>query len=173
MSLWYQMNMVEERPKFYIMVGNIGSGKSTYIKNNMKDATVISKDSLRYAIGGGNYIFDPKLEPVIHNTSVYMVDQFCHQKKVQSIVLDETNVQAKNRKQFINLAKEHGYDVIAVVFPNFPKDVAVNRRLTNPHCQPDRELWESVWDKFNNRYKHPTLEEGFHCIINVEEHEVM
>ena len=45
-------------PKFYIMVGNIGSGKSTYIKNSLSEATVISKDGIRYAFGGGNYIFN-------------------------------------------------------------------------------------------------------------------
>ena len=159
-------------PKFYILIGNIGAGKSTYIKNNIQKGIVISKDSIRYAIGGGNYKFNPNLEPVIHSTTIHMAHKFC-EKQVSEIVLDETNVEAKNRKAWIDIAKKQGYYIVAMEFPKFDKEIAVARRLTNPHCQPDAELWCNVWDKFNKKYQKPTLEEGFDSILQIEEKEVI
>ena len=159
-------------PKFYIMIGNIGAGKSTYIKNSIPKGIIISKDSIRYGIGGGNYIFNPNLEPVIHSTSVHMAHNFCA-KQVPEIVLDETNVEAKNRKGWIEIAKKHNYYVIGVEFPRFDKAVAVARRLTNPHCQPDPVLWGSVWDKFDKKYDKANLEEGFDYIMHIQKHEVI
>jgi len=158
--------------KFYIMVGNIGGGKSTYIKDNITPATIISKDGIRYALGGGEYVFDPKLEPIVHSTTMHLTRKLC-EAGVSRLVLDETNVQKKGRKQFIKIAQERDYEVIAVVLPDFDMDVAVDRRLTNPHCQPDRELWESVWTKFYEKFQYPTLEEGFDNIVQIQAEEVI
>ena len=157
---------------FYILVGNIGSGKSTYIKKNYKGGVIVSKDGLRYSIGGGQYIFNRFYEPIIHATSCYMADKFCS-IEIPEIILDETNVIKKGREQFIKIAKKYGYKVIAIKFPRLNKKEAVDRRMTNPHCQYDRKIWEEVWRKFNNRYTEPTLEEGFDEIINVDIKEVI
>ena len=157
--------------KFYIMVGNIGGGKSTYIKNNFPDARVISKDGIRYSLGGGTYIFDTNIEHIVHYTTIYLTKNLCA-NQIDTLVLDETNVQKKGRKQFIKIAKENGYLVIAVRLPNFPKEIAVDRRLSNPHDQWERTVWEGVWDKFQNKFQAPTLEEGFDEIIQVEVEDV-
>jgi len=152
------------KPKFYIMIGNIGSGKSSYIKNKLSNAIIVSKDGIRCAFSGGNYIFDTKLEPIVHSTSVFMARSLCvHQ--TPEIVLDETNVTKKGRKTFIDIAIDYHYQVIGIVLPKLDKEVAVNRRLTNPHCQFDRELWGNVWDKFNEKYQYPKLSEGFDKLI--------
>ena len=56
-----------------ILVGNIGSGKSTYAKKYQKKGyIVIARDQLRYAIGGGEYIFNTKYEPLIWKTEYYL-----------------------------------------------------------------------------------------------------
>jgi len=154
-------------PTMYIMIGNIGAGKSTYIKSFLPTAAIVSKDGLRYSLGGGEYIFDPKLEPFIHNTSVHMAEEYC-KNKIQKVIIDETNVQRKGRKTFINIARKYNYEATAIVFPFIEKDISVDRRMTNPHCQSDRTIWEGVWDRFNNKYQEPTLEEGFDRIIQVK-----
>jgi len=155
-----------------MLIGNIGSGKSTYTRNNYKDAVIVSKDGLRYSIGGGQYIFNRFYEPVIHTVSRYMVDCFCA-IEVPEIILDETNVIKQGRKQFIKIAKRHGYKVIAVEFPRLSKEEAVTRRMTNPHCQSDRKVWEDVWESFDKRYSKSTLKEGFDEIIKVDISEVI
>ena len=167
-----EMNEDLLKPKFYLMIGNIGSGKSTYITNKLSNATIVSKDGIRYAFSGGNYIFDRNLEPIVHSTSVFMARSLCA-KQIEEIVLDETNITKKGRSTFINIAKEYDYQVIGIVLPKLDKEVAVARRLTNPHCQPDRELWENVWEKFDNKYNPPSKEEGFDQLIYLTKEAIM
>ena len=156
---------------FYILVGNIGAGKTTYIKNNIQAPIIISKDSIRYAIGGGEYIFNRFYEPVIHDITMKMTDNFCA-IAVADIVLDETNMSKKNRKQFIKVAQKYGYDVIGLVMPELSKEEAVNRRMTNPHCQTDRTLWESVWERFHKAYVKPTKAEGFTKVVELKKEDI-
>ncbi len=158
--------------KFYIMIGNIGSGKSTYIKDKLSEATVISKDGIRYALGGGTYVFNYKLEPIVHSTTVHLSKELCN-IGINDLVLDETNVTQKNRAQWIKIAKDCGYEVIAIELPSFCKEVCVNRRLSNPHNQNNRELWENVWQRFFDKYQESTLAEGFDKIIHVKADKVM
>ena len=57
------MNTHKYESKLIILVGNIGSGKSTYTKKYSKDYVTLSPDAMRYMMGNGEYIFDPVLEP--------------------------------------------------------------------------------------------------------------
>lgn len=157
--------------KFYILIGNIGSGKSTYIRNNLSTGVVINKDSIRYGLGGGKYLFDLNLEPIVHSTSIYLTRKLC-ENETPILILDETNVIRKGRKSFIKIAKEYGYKVIALNFPYLEKKEAVDRRMTNPHDQPDRKIWEGVWSKFNRQYQEPFLTEGYDEIIQISKKEI-
>ena len=61
----------------YSIEGNIGSGKSTLAKEYVKKGySVISRDAFRYMIGGGKYIFDVELEPIIKKSTKLMVKTF-------------------------------------------------------------------------------------------------
>lgn len=145
--------------KLYITIGNVGSGKTTYIKSVIDNEIVISKDDLRYSLGAGSYIFDVKLEPAVHRSILQTLNFFLITNR--DIFLDETNIDAHYREQFITIAKNHDYKIIALVFPKFNKKLSVDRRMTNPHGCPDRKIWNGVWDKFNKKYDAPTFKEGF------------
>ena len=57
---------MKNKKEIIVMVGNIGSGKSTFIKKYVdKGYVVVCRDSFRYMIGGGQYIFNLDLEPAI------------------------------------------------------------------------------------------------------------
>jgi predicted kinase len=159
-------------PKMYIMIGNIGSGKSTYISSYLPEAALVSKDKLRYTLGSGTYIFEPKLEPFVHNVSVYMALEYCR-NQMKKVVIDETNMKRKSRATFVRIGQKYDYEIIAIVFPVLPKDVSTARRMTNPHSQPDKNVWEEVWEKFNRCYQEPTLEEGFDTIIKVKKEDII
>jgi len=149
-----------------IMIGNIGSGKSTLVKKIKENSIVVSRDSLRYGIGAGDYIFNTYYEPAIWRIEKYSYEEFL--KLGVNIIVDETNMNKKSRSKYIRLAKQYGYDVHAVVFPTLSKKLSVDRRMDDPHGQPDRTVWEGVWERFNNSYQAPTLEEGFDAILKVE-----
>jgi len=156
--------------RLYIMVGNIGSGKSTLVKKLLAknpNIVVIARDALRYMIGGGDYVFNPKLEPTIFNTAEQAIEQFM--LLGVDILVDETNMSSAHRKEYLTLARRYGYEAVAIVMPVLDKKTSVDRRMQNPHGQDDRALWEGVWDKFTAIYERPTEEEGFSQVSEVWE----
>jgi len=155
------------KPILLIMVGNIGSGKSTLAKEYVKKGyIIISRDALRYMIGGGSYKFDIKLEPFIKESAVSILTTFL--KSGVNLIYDETNVSKSLRKQTIKLAKNYGYKVIAVTLPKLSKQQSVDRRMTNPHGQFDRNIWNTVWENFNNLYEIPEKSEGIDKILRIK-----
>lgn len=149
-----------------ILVGNIGSGKTTKTKELVeKGYVIISRDSLRYMIGSGQYIFNEDLEPAIWHSELKIVKEFMLLNS--NIIVDETGMTKTERARYINLAQKYDYKVVVMLFPKLSMEESVNRRMNNPHGQPDRKLWENVWKKFNQRYEEPTFEEGIHEIRRI------
>jgi len=146
-----------------VMVGNIGSGKSTKVKElQAMGYVVIARDTLRYAIGGGKYVFNYKYEPIIHATEKYLFRKFLDLGV--NIVVDETNVTVEGRAVIIKEAKQRGYTVKCIVMKKLSKELSVDRRMTNPHDCPVREVWEEVWEKFDSMYVAPLEDEGFDLV---------
>lgn len=158
--------------RLIVMVGNIGSGKSTLVKEIVAehpDITVVSRDALRYMIGAGKYVFNPELEPHIFEAARLMIKELMH-GQVETILVDEVNVSEEYRQDYLYLAKTYDYETLAIVMPKLDKKTSVDRRMQNPHDQDTREIWEGVWDKFDGLYEEPTVEEGFDKISNVWEY---
>jgi len=153
-----------------ILIGNIGTGKSTYVKKYQKKGyIIIARDQLRYAIGSGKYIFDYDYEPIIWKTELYMFKKFADLGI--NMVIDEVGISKKMRARYIPYAKLMGYKIIAIIMPHLTMREAVNRRMINPHGQPDKKLWEQVWAKFEALWEEPTKKEGFDKIIKLEKNE--
>jgi predicted kinase len=150
-----------------VLVGNIGSGKTTLTKVAVDMGWIaIARDGLRYAIGSGKYIFNPDYEPIIHEANVTFFRRFTDLGV--NIVMDETNITRGNRKAYIHHGHEQGYKVVAVEFHRWPKDVAIARRLSNNHGENDRAIWTMVWERNNQHYQAPTKEEGFDEVIQLK-----
>jgi len=149
-----------------ILVGNIGSGKSTICKDYQKKGyVVIARDQLRYAIGGGTYVFNLKYEPIVWKTELDMLESFMELDI--NIIVDEVGVSKAMRLRYIKPAKELGYKVRCLLLPSLTMKKAVDRRMVNPHGQYNRKLWEEVWIKFNRIYEEPSFKEGFDDIIKI------
>ncbi|MHA1437979.1 MAG: AAA family ATPase [Promethearchaeota archaeon] len=149
-----------------VLVGNRGAGKTTHIRKAKyveNGYVIIARDRLRYAIGGGQYVFNPEWEQSIWATETFMLEKFLDLGV--NIVVDEVGVSKLMREKYIRYAKKRGYICVCKEMPRLSKEISVDRRLQDPHGQHDRKLWESVWEKFNNQYEKPTLEEGFDYII--------
>jgi len=160
------------KPELVILIGNIGSGKSTICRKFVKRGyIVISRDALRYMIGAGEYIFDYKYEPAIHAANLAILEYFL--AAGHNIVMDEVNVSRGLRASYIQKAKAisklRPYKITGIVLPRLSKAVSIERRLSSPHGNFPRSTWEGVWENFNKMYKSPTKSEGFDRIVKIKE----
>jgi predicted kinase len=152
--------------KMIVLVGNIGSGKTTYCKHLIKEGSlIVSRDALRYMIGNGKYIFDKRIEPAIFESERNILENLMLREF--NVAVDETGINKRLRRPYIRLAKNYEYEIEAHVMPILSKKVCVDRRMKQPHCINERDVWEAVWEKFNNIYEPPTRVEGFDKIKEV------
>jgi len=62
-----------KQKELIILIGNLGTGKSTFAKTLVEKGYInISRDSLRYMIGAGKYIFNKEFEQSIDFAIVTM-----------------------------------------------------------------------------------------------------
>jgi predicted kinase len=147
-----------------ILVANIGEGKTTLAKKYQeKGYIVVSKDSLRYCIGAGNYIHNYKYESIIWEIEERMLEAFM--ELGVNIVVDSICVSKRMRKRYINIAQYNNYKVKCHILPRLSMKEAVDRRMQNPHQQNDRNIWKRVWRRFDKVYENPKLSEGINKII--------
>lgn len=120
----------------YIMQGLPGSGKSTYIKENLKYCKVISRDIIRYEMGLTKSVDDKKVCPwqtenlitVKENNKIYDAIKNC-----QDFVIDDINIRRKHFYQLVKsiraLSKYLGCPIkITVVRLNTPFEICIERR---------------------------------------------
>lgn len=94
--------------KVVIMRGVPGSGKSTYIKNNCPGAVIASADN--FFMKDGEYRFNIKQIGIAHG---YCFDTFTDALNAKSplVVVDNTNVKARDMKRYVEAAQAAGYEV--------------------------------------------------------------
>ncbi len=145
-----------------ILIGNIGSGKSTHAKKlAAKGYVVVSKDAIRYMLGAGKYIFDMRLEEAIHKATIELVKDLS--TKGENIVIDETNMTAASRMPYLEIAR--GYRKKAIILPKLSMEEAVIRRLGDNHGNASKEVWEEVFERKDVQYQFPLEEEGFDEVL--------
>ena len=161
-------NFVFER-KLMFLVGNIGSGKTTYINSLNGEYVTISRDKIRYMLGNGDYVFLDSLEPAVWEAENTLYANLL--RTGVNIVIDEVNTNYLMRKRYLEEITflPHEYEVTAAIFPILSKKVAVQRRMKNPHGLFTKQDWEFVFDKFAKRYSEPTIQEGFDKIVYLKD----
>ncbi len=153
-----------------VFIGNIGTGKTTFIRKYLHNAIIVSRDYLRYMIGGGNYLFSLETEPIIFKIERLALEKFM--EIGLNIIVDEVGINRKMRKVYVDLARKYDYKLWAIVMPKLSMKECVKRRMTNPHNQLDKKLWEQIWQKFDSEYEEPTFEEGFDKIVYIPREKV-
>lgn len=125
--------------KMVIMIGFPGSGKSTFVKNNFSNYTILSGDELK--------------------TEVKIIKEINKNIGKSSIVIDATNPTKDKRKKFIDIANQHNIPV-RCVYINVSKEQALlqnNKR--------DKPVPAIVFNILNKRFEYPTEDEGCSVVV--------
>jgi predicted kinase len=147
----------------YITVGLPGSGKSTYVKNFIKDKDIeyLSSDSLRAVYGKSEE--DQTVTPLVFGHIKRKVDEFL--KDGKNVLVDATSVNRKERSDYINTAKKYGAKVVAIVF-KMDRQGLIDRNKKRGE-QGGRVVPTFVIDKMLAKYEEPSYDEGIDVIIYV------
>ena len=166
--------------KLFLMVGNIGTGKTTTANKLMVDAgridnrdidnrdiKVISNDDLSTILAGGHY--GPDIWDSRHISLYTKVKQYILREALAhgfDIIIDGTHMGKINRKVYIDIAKEFNVEV-TVYLHTYPE--GLQRRIDNPKSEHhSAELWTKVYNNFAKSYEIPTLDEGIDDIIEID-----
>lgn len=146
-----------------LVCGCPGSGKTTWIKNNLTEKDVhVSRDEIRFSlIKEGEEYFS-------HENEVYQIFWNTINEKLKSgfnVFADQTNLTPKARKYLINHIE--GYDKLKIVWVDVPIEVALsrneNRKGTLAYVPP------KVIRNMKASFIPPSEKEGFNSIIKVGE----
>lgn len=142
--------------KVYIMIGLIGSGKSSWARmtagSNFSNIR-ISLDDIRDMIKDG-YIFDLQLEPLVRNMSRAMILTTLENGK--NVIVDDCNLVREHRLELCHLIKKQFPDVeIQYVWIQAASDVALKRRLADNSRGQTKFVWQQVLKKMVISFDHP------------------
>ena len=147
----------------YITVGLPGSGKSTYVKNFIKnkDIEYLSSDSLRAVYGKSEE--DQTVTPLVFGHIKRKVDEFL--KDGKNVLVDATSVNRKERSDYINTAKKYGVKVVAIVF-KMDRQGLIDRNKKRGE-EGGRVVPDWVIDKMLAKFEEPSYDEGIDVMIYV------
>jgi len=147
----------------YIAVGLPGSGKSTYSKNFIKDKDIeyLSSDELRAVYGKSEE--DQIVTPLVFGHIKRKVDEFL--KDGKNVLVDATNVNRKERSDYIKTAKKYGAKVVAIVF-KMDRQGLIDRNKKRGE-QGGRVVPDWVIDKMLAKFEEPSYDEGIDVMIYV------
>jgi bifunctional polynucleotide phosphatase/kinase len=132
---------LSEDPEIIIMVGYPGSGKSTIARK-------ICEDNSKYI----------HIESDVLKTSAKMIkNAAAHIADKKSIIFDATNSSVKKRKEYIEFAKKHGYNVTCVHVET-SKEESYKRNKTREEA---KQVPKSAYSVYSKHFEQPKEEEGF------------
>ena len=152
-------------PKCYQLIGVPGSGKSTWICNQIwaQGLTVVSTDTFVEAYANAqDQTYSQVFEDYMPTAIDLMVQQvvFAHQHG-HTVIWDQTSVTVASRRKKFRMLPD--YQHIAVVFKT-PEPDELSRRLAS---RPGKIIPEEIVQDMIDRFEMPTLEEGFQEIWHV------
>lgn len=153
-------------PALYMIVGLPCSGKSTIVRQkllNVPGIFVLSTDDFieAFALSHGITYTEAFANHYGSATTQLMVQLRKAIEANASVVWDQTNLTAKQRKKKLGLLPSH-YAKYAIVTEDRDPDVLFDRMQT---IRPDKVVPLNVMKKMASDFEMPTKEEGFNAIF--------
>jgi len=151
--------------KCYQLIGVPGSGKSTWVKNQIwaLGLSVVSTDNFveAYADAQGR-TYSEVFKDYMPTAIDLMIQQVAFARQHgHTVIWDQTSTTVASRRKKFRMLPD--YQHIAVVFKT-PDPEELSRRLAS---RPGKIIPEEIVQDMINRFEMPTLEEGFQEIWHV------
>ena len=166
----YEGEVVNKTNDFcaYILCGFPGCGKSTYIKNNLNDIKVISRDIIRQELGIGGATLENDKKVVGTKEEENKVSEIFDKKMIEccenkeSFILDNTNLKSAYRKEYLLKIMKYNpiVKIIYIEAPNFISSCCERRNGQIP---------KSVYERMNKNFDFPQLSECDELVIVKQE----
>lgn len=146
----------------YLLIGNIGSGKSTwakeFVKNNPK-TKIVSADKFREMFTG-EYKYEAGLDDVIDDCMVSAINRLLWNSF--DVIVDVCNLFEGRRNTWLSTKFDKK---VAVIFPAKDKEWHVKNRLKNSHTE--NTDWGQIYED-NVKSFQKIDETQFDEVINIE-----
>jgi len=160
---------MEKKLVVYILVGLPCSGKSTWRQKFLQsnEAHVCSSDDVidRLCAGAGLTYNEGFQKFVGQAGAIFNSDVAQGFKSGENLIIDRTNMGAKARRKFLQLADKHGYRKVAVNF--IVTDSVIEQRMKDRFEKTGKSVPDFVMKNMASNYDAPTKSEGFDEIITV------
>ena len=144
--------------ELYLMIGCPGAGKSTFLKNHIKNGVVVSRDKIRFSfpINQDNYFaYEDKVLIMFYDEINKNL------KEGKNVFVDQTSLTPKARKEL--LKHLWNYDAVNVIWIDEPLEICLER---NEQRQGTKAyVPRNVICKMYHRLVPPSLDEGFKRIF--------
>lgn len=153
------------KPQLYILIGCPGSGKTTWVKKNIKDTDRhISRDLIRFSLVSEDEEYFSRENEVWQKYLEAIMEEL---RKGNNVYADSTNLNKKARRKLLNGIKEilPMVDVNAV-YIKVPLVTALKRNMQRNGREYVPET--AIFRMFNS-IEEPEIEEGFNYILTVED----
>ena len=142
----------DSKPEMIILIGLPRSGKSLFKIKNYANYISISRDDIRER----EFDFKGNMDNEKLVTTLFNQELTESLNKGVNIIIDNTNIQRKYRRQFIQQARAHGYNIKAIVIDTDYEQVVKNAQKEN--------FPMNVIESMRNRFTMPIMEEGYYVI---------
>lgn len=152
------------KQRLFMMVGAPGTGKSTFVLNNMKeDFIYISRDEIRYSFleEGDDYFAK---ERKVFNEFILRINEAIMWDDYPNIIIDATHLTKASRAKV--LKRLATVDEIRAMVMTTPLEVALER---NAKREGRTRVPDDVIKSMYNSFELPTKEEGFNSIAYINE----
>lgn len=149
-----------------ILVGNVGTGKSSYMRDHCSDYLIWNDFTMLYMFNN-HEIFNPV--PEFNETlntklKIFTLDECCRNNK--NICIEGTHETTEKRKVIIDQIKNVNKNIeIYAVNLGPGNKFTLSKRLYV--CKKyDRNKWRDIHNQIKKNYEEPSLKEGFSKIID-------